>query len=471
MAILPLNVVVGNKYRIEQLVGAGGMGEVYRATDLQKRLPVAVKILTQSGDSNTAMARFRNEAVIQYNLNHPNVAELYEYFEHQGKPCIAMEYVEGRSVSDWVGEAGALDTKVALEIMADICDAVSYMHSKGIIHRDIKSDNIKITTSGRAKLLDFGISVSKDTPFLTKLGYYIGTPQYMAPEQHTGARGDARSDVWALGVLLYEMTTGSQPFSNRNADALRSDILAVRYIPAAKRKPGLPKPVVRLVTSCLRFKEDDRFASSGVMLRELQQVRRGLATEKFKQVLFSKEAAVAITLALLVCLLMFYAFQPTPAVEITSERKGYTKPSPAVPDAGVTTRPIRDPEYKETRQAYSSVSETGPSRKSPPAPLPDPVALPTLHGQSTHSDPNSADKRTVQVATYDGTAEVVNKDGKVLGSTPFPLTGTLNERYELWLRRPGFQLRKIDVQINNNQKEFLFGLEKNESKPEFGYKD
>src|SRR5689334_13263556 len=134
MSVLPLNVVIG-KYRIEKQVGAGGMGEVYRAINLQTKAPVAVKALTNAGESETALARFRNEAVIQYNLRHPNVAELYEYFEYQGKPCIVMEFVEGRTLDEWIREAGALPPSQALEILADICDAVSYMHSKGTIHR------------------------------------------------------------------------------------------------------------------------------------------------------------------------------------------------------------------------------------------------------------------------------------------------------------------------------------------------
>src|SRR5438445_282462 len=190
------------------------MGEVYRATNLQTKALVAVKALTPTGESETALARFRNEAVIQYNLRHPNVAELYEYFSYQNTPCIVMEFVEGRTLNEWIRETDGLEVDKALEIMADICDAVSYMHSKGTIHRDIKSENIRVNARGQAKLLDFGISIGKNSPALTRTGYAIGTAEKMAPEQHQGLRGDARSDVWSLGVLLYEMVTGVPPFSN-----------------------------------------------------------------------------------------------------------------------------------------------------------------------------------------------------------------------------------------------------------------
>src|SRR5215469_309459 len=273
MGVFPLNTVIG-KYRIERFVGAGGMGEVYRATNLQNRMPVAVKALTIARESDTALVRFRNEAVIQYNLRHPNVAALYEYLEYREVPCIVMEFIEGSTLDQWIRETGPLQLSRALEILAEICDAVSYMHSRGTIHRDIKSENIRMDAQGHAKLLDFGIAISRTSPALTKLGHSIGTPEKMAPEQHLGLRGDTRSDVWSLGVLLYEMLTGALPFANGNPAGLREDILAVRYIPITKRRPEVPKAVVRMIGTCLRLKPEDRYASSGVMLRELQQLRR-----------------------------------------------------------------------------------------------------------------------------------------------------------------------------------------------------
>lgn len=459
MSALPLNTVVNGKYRIEKRVGAGGMGEVYRATNLQTRTPVAVKALTQTGESDTALARFRNEAVIQYNLRHPNVAELYEYFEYQGKPCIVMEFVEGRTLDEWIREAGPLDPAKALEIMADICDAVSYMHSKGTIHRDIKSENIRVNAEGKAKLLDFGISISKNTPALTRAGYAIGTPEKMAPEQHQGLRGDARSDVWALGVLLYEMVTGAPPFSNTNPTALRDDVLATRYIPAVKRKPGLPKPVVKMISTCLRLKPDERYASSGVMLREVQQLRRSLAGDQWKQLLFSNPAVVAAGLALLVLMLFIYAVtRPSPDGQSSSVKDA--------PDRGVITSPTS---ATGTPAAASSLPDQPPAAalSEPPRPFRsnrDPKAITGPSGPvqvAAVPNPNEdADQRTIQVATYDGPADVFTREGQKLGVTPYALKGPLGKSYELWLRRPGFQPHRVDVQISPNRHEYLFGLEK-----------
>jgi serine/threonine protein kinase len=466
MSALPLNVVIG-RYRIEKLVGSGGMGEVYRAINLQTRMSVAVKVLTETGGGDTALARFRNEAVIQYNLRHPNVAELYEYFEYQGKPCIVMEFVEGRTLAEWIREAGALEVGKALEILADICDAVSYMHSKGTIHRDIKSENIRVSAQGKAKLLDFGISVSRDTPTFTKVGCAIGTPEKMAPEQHQGSRGDARSDVWALGVLLYEMVTGAQPFSSSSPAGLRDDIVTGRYIPAAKRKPGLPKPIVRMISVCLRLKPDERYASSGVMLREVQQLRRSLTNKHWAR-RFMNPAFAAAGLALLVILLFFYGLISGPDAK---GRGGKESPEPVVvPSASSSAPPTKGSIADRPQVPTPSGPQPIPSDPTSSA-TPDPSPpLPASGAPHAPVDANPGERKTVRVATYDGPAEVMNKDGQVLGSTPYPLTGPLGKSYELWLSRPGFQPRKVDVQINNKN-EYLFGLEKIEGRPDPGKKE
>ncbi len=462
MSGLPLNAVVGNKYRVEKRVGAGGMGEVYRATNLQTRVPVAVKVLTNTGDSSAALARFRNEAVIQYNLHHPNVAELYEYFEFQGCPCIVMEFVEGRTLDEWIRDAGALPPAQALAILADICDAVSYMHSKGTIHRDIKSENIRINPQGQVKLLDFGISVSRNTPSFTKAGCSIGTPGKMAPEQHLGSRGDARSDVWSLGILLYEMVAGAAPFPNSDPTGVREDVMALRYFPVARRKPGVPKAIVKIISNCLRLKPEERYASSGVMLREVQQARRQLTGGGWQSKPWTNPAVVAGALALLVIGLLIYAF--------SSSTPGAVPPSSAPGKSPVAALP-------STPSTPVSGAPT-PTRPKPSAPEPlPPSAIPAPRAASSAPSPtppspdySSAEQKTVRVATYDGPAEVTTKEGQVLGSTPFSLTGPFGKNYELWLRREGYQPHRIEVQINNKG-EYTFGLERLESRSDSGKKD
>jgi len=454
MAVLPLNAVIG-KYRIERLVGTGGMGEVYRAINLQAKTPVAVKALTQVGELDTALARFRNEAVIQYNLHHPNVAELYEYFEYQRIPCIVMEFVEGSTLDQWIRETGPVDVPKSLEILADICDAVSYMHSRGTIHRDIKSENIRLNAQGKAKLLDFGIAISKHTPTLTRAGYSIGTPEKMAPEQHLGARGDARSDVWALGVLLYEMVTGALPFTNPNSAGLREDILALRYIPAAKRRSGLPKGVLRMIATCLQLKPDERYVSSGAMLREVQQLRRSLESGGWPRTFTAKPAIAAGALGLLAVVLFFEAFSVTPPVKApnaaasqggrTAPREGTQEIHPPPPPRPVT------PEVQPQAPPMRAPGPIPTTPREPPQVLPAHQPEPALA---------VGEQRTIRVTTYDGPAEVTDRAGKVLGETPYPLTGPLGSTYQLSLRRPGYEPRTVDVQITPNKNEYTFGLDK-----------
>jgi serine/threonine-protein kinase len=413
---------------------------------------VAVKALINTGEFDTSLARFRNEAVIQYSLRHQNVAELYEYFEYQGKPCIVMEFVEGRSLNEWIRDNGALEPESALAILADICDAVSYMHSKGTIHRDIKSENIRITGQGVAKLLDFGIAVSKKTPALTRVGCAIGTPAKMAPEQHRGLRGDSRSDVWALGVLLYEMVTGFLPFVET------SDIMALRYTHAVRRKPGLPKPIGKLISNCLRLNPAERYASGGVMLREVQQVRRRLASEKWKQALLSRTALAAAAVFLFAILAAWYALSGEAGGKDAASEVRTAEKAPAQADDSVNRAPGRP----GAGVASAGGRSTLPARTDPPA---TPAREPSPPGES-----NPGDQRTVRVATYDGPAELTNKEGQVLGTTPFLLTGPVGKNFELWLRRPGFQPRLVDVQLNNKS-EYLFGLDKIEGRSEFGKKE
>ena len=456
MPVLPLNAVIG-KYRIERLIGAGGMGEGYRATNLQGKTPVAVKALTHTGESGTALARFRNEAVIQYNLRHPNVAELYEYFDYQGIPCIVMEFVEGRTLADVIRETGGLEVGKALDIIADICDAVSYMHAKGTIHRDIKSENIRVNVQGQVKLLDFGIAVDKYTPAFTRQGSSIGTPGKMAPEQHQGLRGDARSDVWALGVLLYELVTGVLPFSSASETGLRQDVLAVRYVPPQKRRPGLPKALVRIISTCLRLKPEERYASSGVMLREVQQLRRRLNGQPRGQIRAVNPAYVAAGLALLVLGLLVYAISSTTKTkDSTGDSKGLPQAGSVAPTSSVSTADKTSPPAKE--------SSGGPPRRAPAvAANPSATATPGP-GEGTpvvRSEPSPEDQTTIKVTTYDGTANVYSREGRYLGQTPWLVTGPAGQTYEYWLRRDGYQPLKVAVQINVNKKEYLFGLEKN----------
>src|SRR5215213_7690581 len=168
------NQTVG-EYRVVDFLGAGGMGEVYRAVHSKLGRIAAVKVLTQATNSSGFVERFFNEARIQASLQHPNIATLYDFLEVGGQPCIIMEYVDGQSLSERIQAYGALPLSETIFVFQAVAEAISYVHQHGVIHRDIKSNNIKISSSGQVKLLDFGIAKGQMSPGLTEAGSIIGT--------------------------------------------------------------------------------------------------------------------------------------------------------------------------------------------------------------------------------------------------------------------------------------------------------
>ncbi|HEY7569113.1 MAG TPA: serine/threonine-protein kinase [Gemmatimonadaceae bacterium] len=264
-----LNQSVGS-YRLIDFIGAGGMGEVYRGIDSAHNRLVALKVLNVTKTAPNAVERFRNEARIHGAVRHPNIATMYEYLEFAGAPCIAMEYIDGETIDERIRTRGALTLKQGLEIFERIVDAVGYLHSRGIIHRDIKSNNVKIAESGTVKVLDFGIAKSADSPRLTVSGAMVGTPQYVSPEQLRGEPADERTDIWALGVLLYEMLTGRLPFEGGSMAAVVDRVGKASYPAPSRVNPSLPREIDRIVGLCLKGKPDQRYQSAEALLTDLR---------------------------------------------------------------------------------------------------------------------------------------------------------------------------------------------------------
>lgn len=210
---------VGN-YRLTDAIGAGGMGVVYRAEHVASGEAAAVKVFRQSERNARDLARFYHEARVLESLKHPNIVECREILSVDGTPCLIMEYVGGPSLAGRLAGAGRIPPDEALTILASVARGVDYAHARGVVHRDIKPDNVRFTASGRLKLLDFGIAKSAHGQRLTDGDKVIGTPQYLAPELLAGGKGTGAADVWALGVLLFEMVTGRPPFSDATPEAL-----------------------------------------------------------------------------------------------------------------------------------------------------------------------------------------------------------------------------------------------------------
>ena len=252
-------------YRVVAPLGRGGMGTVYRAEHRRLGRTVALKVLRDPALSQ----RFLNEARIQAGLRHPHIATLYDYFECDGHACIAMELIEGETLAERLRSRGPVPFGRALGLFRPVMEAAAALHRHGVIHRDLKSHNVKVTPGGHVTLLDFGIAKELGQGGLTTGGAVPGTPEYLSPEQVLGKPPDARSDVWALGVLLYELLTGDVPFRAPSAFSLFERITEARHAPPSSRAPGVPPEADALVARCLQADPHRRFSDAGALLAAL----------------------------------------------------------------------------------------------------------------------------------------------------------------------------------------------------------
>ncbi len=274
-------------YQVEALLGEGGMGVVYRARDTRLGRSVALKLLppelTREPDRK---ARFLREARAASAVNHPAIAQIYDVDEAEGGLFIAMELVEGRTVRALV-QARELDALGAIEIASQVAGGLQKAHEAGIVHRDVKPENVIVTKDGHAKILDFGLakllepdSEAKDgisqmeTLAKTQAGFVLGTLRYMSPEQARGQPVDHRSDIFSLGVLLYEMVTGQLPFSGNTALDTLHAIAFEETRPVTSLRPNLPPSLQRVITRCLRKRAPDRYADAKELAADLKTVQR-----------------------------------------------------------------------------------------------------------------------------------------------------------------------------------------------------
>lgn len=270
MTLRPGQII--GEYRLVSFLGAGGMGDVYRAEHVRLGRAAVVKVLKQIDAGGLAWKRFFNEARIQAELNHPNIAVLYGYYDSGVTPCIIMEYVDGLTLDAILQRDGRMSPENAVAFFAKIVATVGYIHKRGIIHRDIKPNNIKITSAGEVKLLDFGISKASFSQNLTTDGKCIGTDRYLAPEQLSGQSASVASDIWALGALLYEMVTGRQAFEGETWADLYKVIRNATYTPPSAFVPEVSPELERIIAVCLKKHPSQRYASADLLLDAVQAV-------------------------------------------------------------------------------------------------------------------------------------------------------------------------------------------------------
>jgi serine/threonine-protein kinase len=268
-------------YRIERLLGRGGMGEVYLARQLSLDRPVALKVLKPELVSNpTYLARFEKEALGAARLSHPNIVHIYSFGGAGDLKCIAMEYVQGINLKDYLVRKGTPELALALSIMRQAGQAVAAAGEAGLVHRDIKPENLLLTRKGQVKVADFGLcrelTQAADLG-ITQEGITVGTPMYMSPEQVQGRDLDHRSDLYSLGVTYYHMLAGQPPFRGETALAVAVQHVQGTAVDLAVHRPDLPRELCALVMKLMAKDPKVRYASAGEMLRDLARVRESVS--------------------------------------------------------------------------------------------------------------------------------------------------------------------------------------------------
>ncbi|MCG6921456.1 MAG: serine/threonine protein kinase [Acidobacteria bacterium] len=293
-AVLPSDAMIGQTfkhYEVEAELGKGGMGVVYRARDTQLGRPVALKVLTpEFTRDEDRKKRFLQEARAASAVNHPAIAPVYEVGEGPEGLFIAMELVEGRTVKALI-QARELDLLGGIEVALQVAGGLQKAHEAGIVHRDIKPENVVVTPDGHAKILDFGLAKlleptapatarsadeisHMETLAKTQAGFVLGTLRYMSPEQARGQAIDYRSDIFSLGVVLYEMVTGQLPFSGSTPLDTLHAIAYEETRPVTALRPNIPASLQRVVTRCLRKRAADRYPDARELITDLKAVQR-----------------------------------------------------------------------------------------------------------------------------------------------------------------------------------------------------
>jgi serine/threonine-protein kinase len=382
-------------YQVMELLGSGGMGEVYLVEERGSRERYAMKMLRSGAPASELWRRFMNEGRVLSGLRHPNIAAFREMFQCGESLCLVMEYVDGETLFACVRRLGRLPVDQALAVLTHLCEALSYLQARGVLHRDVKSANVKITSTGAVKLLDFGIAKVWRTPGMTAAGAVMGTPEYLSPEQAGGAPADARSEIWALGLLAYEMLTGRLPFEATDEGALFYAIRHNEPAPPSHRSLEVPPAVDALVRRCLDKRPSRRFQSAAEMQRELRRLLAPRATAERLRVAPGDVAA-----------------------RVLAWWRGLARGARLAIAAALIVL----------------------------------LAVWMFGGGG-----NSGDVRTITVEVVEGAADVY-ADGRRVGRTPYKMDARLGESVQLELRKPGYQDQPIQFEVTE-RKAYSYALQ------------
>ena len=440
-AALLTNASIG-PYRVIDLLGAGGMGTVYRVSHRATGRVAAAKIMRGGVVAPRSLERFQNEARILQALSHPAISAMYEWLEFEGSPCLVMEYVDGETLEQLLRTRGPFPLTDAVRILAALADAVGYIHQRGVVHRDLKTNNVKIDSRGAVKLLDFGIATADGTPRLTSTGNVVGTLMSLSPEQLRTGRAEPRSDIWALGILFYELLTGRAPFEGGAPGFVGEKILRGNFSPPSDLRPELPRAVDRIVARCLRVRPEDRYATAEALLTDLRALESGErvvaplpAVDLFRTSgevarTLAREWRVAVSATLALVAAIFFV---------------WTLREPTVPSGGgrVVVPPVttRQPIVPDVAGGESAGNRIPPNRDVEPIDRPtiDPnvaVTRKTPNAQALAPRYDGVSLGRLIIRVVEGSADVFIDNVRV-GTTPYTLEAPLGVEMQLVLKRPG----------------------------------
>lgn len=313
---------LGN-YTIQSKLGSGGMATVYKAHESSLNRVVAIKVLSPRLSEDTGfIKRFHREAQAAAQLNHPHIVQIYAIGEDQGVHYFAMEYINGRSLSDIKHQKGILPPLEAVGYIKQVADALEDAHKAGLVHRDIKPANIMIDSAGRAKVTDFGIAyVSQAQTKLTQDGAIIGTPEYLSPEQCEGKPLDGRSDIYSLGVAFYELISGKTPYEADTPVSMLMQIVRGKFQPICELKPDAPAEICRVIEKMMKTNPDERYANAAELFSELSALELHLKNSVAPVI--PATAAESMPIAVVADTL-----QQTPTIALTRQEAQLSQPMP-----------------------------------------------------------------------------------------------------------------------------------------------
>ncbi|HEX5876963.1 MAG TPA: Stk1 family PASTA domain-containing Ser/Thr kinase [Actinomycetota bacterium] len=268
--------VLLDRYEVGRLLGAGGMAEVFEGRDRLLARRVAIKVLqTQFARDPSFLIRFKREAQAAASLSHPNIVGVYDTGTEDGTHFIVMEFVDGRTLKDVIRAEGPLYPERAAEICADVCSALVAAHARGLIHRDIKPGNVMLTPEGKVKVMDFGIARATTSETITQTAAVVGTAQYISPEQAQGQTVDYRSDIYSVGCCLFEMLTGTVPFTGATPVAIAYRHVREDPTPPRMLNPDVPAPLEAICLKAMAKLPDNRYQTAAELHDDLERFRNG----------------------------------------------------------------------------------------------------------------------------------------------------------------------------------------------------